>query len=81
MLIAGRRQPMTLNLLLLQEPRANEKQGWVVATPDSTLLPTPRNSFRVWWAGPDSRLVVFASLVTMLLGIFVTVLALARILK
>lgn len=75
MLIAERRRPMTLHLC------GDEKQGWIVGTPDSTLLPTPKNAFSVWWANPDSRLVVFASLMTMLLGVFITTLVLLRLWK
>lgn len=78
MLIAERRRPMTLHLHI---PYANEKKGWTVATPDSSLLPTPRNAFMTWWANPDSRLVVFASLMTMLLGVFITTLVMSRLWK
>lgn len=74
MLIAERRRPMTLHL---NGPYMNEKQGLFVTTPDSSLLPTPMNAFRVWWA--DSRLVVFTSLMTMLLGAFITMLVLVRL--
>lgn len=69
MLIAERRRPMTLRL---NGPHMNEKQGWFAATPDSSLLPTPNGN-------PDLRLVVFASLMTMLLGAFITMLVLMRL--
>lgn len=78
MLIAERRRPMTLHL---HEPYANEKQAWAATTPDSSLLPTPRNALRTWWANPDSKLMVFASLMTMLLGVFIITLVLARLWK
>lgn len=74
-LIAERRRPMTIHLLPLQKPQANEKQGWVIGTPDSTLLPTPKNVLRGWWESLDPRLVVLLSLMTMMLGIFIIALA------
>lgn len=67
---------MTIHLLPLNKPQPNEKQGWVIASPDSTLLPTPKNIFRELWDSFDPRLVVFVSLVTMMLGIFIVALAL-----
>lgn len=76
MLIAERRRPMTLHL---HELYTNEKQGWTATTPDSSLLPTPGNALRTWWANPDSKLVVFASLMTVLLGVFITTLVLVRL--
>ncbi|KAH8155238.1 uncharacterized protein LAJ45_00247 [Morchella importuna] len=80
-LIADRRRPMQLHLLPLHKPRNNEKQGWIIATPDSTLLPTPRNRFLAWWDSFDPRLVVFVSLMTMLFGVFIIALVVSGFLQ
>lgn len=82
-LIAERRRPMQLSLLPLHQPRPDEKKQWIIESPDSTLLPTPKNNvlqrwdnFLQWWDSFDPRFVVCVSLITVILGIFIIALAL-----